>query len=164
MSPVLTRARTSTGAGVIAILFLVLAFGNQAYADWAAKHAQGATAWDLFLRTLAWPRWLVTSGGAASRDVLALDLRALLLIVFVAAIIAMGGADANVGVAAFILGWFAVILGAAVAALLTRFIMTDPSFYNGLREAASASVYGLFVGWIVGLFAALTRRSAKVAT
>jgi hypothetical protein len=163
MSPVLTRARTSTGAGVIAILFMVLAFGNQAYSDWAAKHAQGANAWDLLLRTLAWPRWLVTSGGNASRDVIALDLRALLLVVFVAAIIAMGGADANAGSGAFILGWFSVILGAAIAALITGFITTDASLYTGLRDAAAASTYGLFVGWIVGIFAALTRRSTKTA-
>ena len=63
MSPVITRARTYTGAGVIAILVLVLAFGNQAYAEWADKHAQGASAWHLLLRTLSWPRWSITSGG-----------------------------------------------------------------------------------------------------
>ena len=79
MSPVMTRARTSTGAGVIAMLVLVLAFGNQAYVEWAANHAQGANAWDLLLRTLAWPKWFITSGGNASRDVIAFDIRALLL-------------------------------------------------------------------------------------
>jgi len=162
MSPVLTRARTSTGAGVIAILLLVLAFGNQAYVEWAAKHAQGANAWDLLLRTLAWPKWFVTSGGNASRDVIAFDIRALLLIVFVAALLGMAGANVSGGMGAFGLGWFAVILGAAVAALLTAFITTDASLYNALQSAASASIYGLFVGWIVGIMAAMTRRSAIV--
>src|SRR6476620_1474800 len=92
MSPTVTRTRTATGAGVIAILALVLAFGNQAYVEWTATHAQGANAWELLLRTLAWPRWFITSGGNASRDVIALDLRALLLVVFVAAILGLASA------------------------------------------------------------------------
>lgn len=154
----MTRARTSTGAGVIAMLILVLAFGNQAYVEWAEKHAQGATAWELLLRTLAWPKWFITSGGNPSRDVIAFDVRALLLIVFVAAILAVAGADANAGSGAFVLGWFSVILAAAVAALLTGFLTTEASLYNGLLGAASASIYGLFVGWIVGIMTALTRR------
>ena len=163
MSPVMTRARTSTGAGVIAILLLVLAFGNQAYVEWAAKHAQGANAWDLLLRTLAWPKWFVTSGGTASRDVIAYDIRALLLIVFVAAILGMAGATVVGGSGAFVLGWFSVILGAAVAALLTAFITTDATLYNALNSAAAASIYGLFVGWIIGIAAAMTRRPAMAA-
>jgi hypothetical protein len=163
MSPVITRARTATGAGVITILLLVLAFGNQAYTDWAARHAQGANAWDLLLRTLAWPKWFVTSGGNTSRDVLAFDLRALLLVVFVAAIIGMAAATVVGGFGSFVLGWFAVIIGAAVAALITAFLTSDASLYNALNSAASASVYGLFVGWIVGLAAALTNRPAVAA-
>ena len=160
MSPVITRARTSTGAGVIAILILVLAFGNQAYVEWAARHAQGANAWELFLRNLAWPRWFVTSGGNASRDVLAFDLRALLLVVFVAALLGMAGASVIGGWGAFILGWFSVIFGAALAALITAFITTNASMFNALNSAAGASIYGLFVGWIVGIAAAATRGPA----
>jgi hypothetical protein len=158
MSPVLTRARTSTGAGVIAMLILVLGFGNQAYVEWANNHAQGATAWELLLRTLAWPRWFVTSGGTASRDVIAYDLRALLLVVLVAAIIGFFGANVAGGAGAFLLGWTSVIFGAAIAALATAFLTTDASLYNALLGAAQASSYGLFVGWIVGLLAAATRR------
>lgn len=163
MSPVITRARTATGAAVIAIVVLVLAFGNQAYAEWAAKHAQGATAWDLFLRTLAWPRWFATSGGNTSRDVLAFDLRALLLAVFVAALVGMAGGSVVGGSGGFILGWFSVIFGAALAALITTFITTQASLYNALNSAAAASVYGLFVGWIVGIAAGMTSRSAAAA-
>ncbi|MGE5829518.1 MAG: hypothetical protein ACM30G_14330 [Micromonosporaceae bacterium] len=159
MSPVITRARTATGAGVIAILVLVLAFGNQAYAEWVTKHAPGANAWDLFLRTLAWPRWFATSGGNASRDVFALDLRAMLLVVFVAALLGMAAGSVVGGPGGFILGWFSVIVGAALAALITAFMMTQASLYNALNSAAAASVYGLFVGWIVGLTAGLTSRS-----
>jgi hypothetical protein len=163
MSPVLTRARTATGAGVIAILLLVLAFGNQAYAEWADKHAQGTTAWDLLLRTLSWPRWYITSGGTATQDVIAFDIRALLLVVLVAALLGMLGANVIGGGGAFMLGWFSVIIGAAVAGLLTAFLTTDASLYNALLSAGAASVYGLFTGWIVGLLTAATRRSAPVA-
>src|SRR5215216_5113774 len=118
MAPIVTRARSSTGAATIAILILVLAFGNQAYTDWAAKNAQGQNAWDLFLRTLAWPRWSLTSGADTSRQVLAFDLRALLLVVLVAALIGLGSASVGRGFGVFALGWFAVILGGAIASML----------------------------------------------
>jgi hypothetical protein len=159
MSPVITRARTSTGAGVIAMLILVLAFGNQAYVEWTQAHAQGANAWDLLLRTLAWPKWFITSGGNASQDVIAFDIRALILVVLVAVILGVVGANVVGGMGAFVLGWFSVILGAAVAALLTAFLTTEASLFNALQAAAAASIYGLFVGWIVGIGAAATRRS-----
>ena len=160
MSPVITRARTYTAAGVIGILLLVLAFGNQVFAEWADKHAQGATAWDLLLRTLAWPRWsLTTSGGNPARDVVANDLRALLLVVLVAALLGMAGGNFLGGGGAFVLGWFAVIIGAALAALLTTFLTSTASLYNALMGAGQASMYGLFVGWIVGLLSAATRRT-----
>ena len=163
MSPVLTRARTSTGAGVIAMLILVLGFGNQAYVEWATKHAKGDNAWDLLLRTLAWPKWFVTSGGTASRDVLAYDLRALLLVVLVAAILGIFGANVVGGGGAFLLGWSSVIFGAAIAALFTAFLTSQASLFNALISAAQASTYGLFVGWIVGLLTAATRRPAAAA-
>jgi len=160
---VLTRARTSTGAGVLAILILVLAFGNQAYSEWADKHAQGNNAWDLLLRTLSWPRWFITPGNLPNQDVIAYDVRALLLIVFVAAILAMAAASVVGSLGGFLLGWFSVILGGGVAALLTAFITTQATFYNALLSAGAASVYGLYVGWIVGIVSAATRRSAGVA-
>jgi hypothetical protein len=163
MSPVLTRVRTSIGAGIVAMLVLVLAFGNQAYVEWAGQHAQGNNAWDLLLRTLAWPKWFLTSGGNASRDVIAFDLRALLLIVLVAAMLGVLGANVVGGGGAFMLGWFAVIISAAIAALLTAFLTTESTFFNALMSAAAASTYGLFVGWIVGLFAAATARRTAVA-
>jgi hypothetical protein len=163
MSPVITRARTSTGAGIIAILVMVLAFGNQAYADWADRHAQGKDAWSLLLRTLSWPRWYLTSGGNATRDVIAFDIRALLLIVLVAALLGMVGASVLGGGATFVLGWFSVIIGAAVATLLTTFLTTNATLYNALLSAQAASAYGLFVGWIVGLLTATTQRRVAAA-
>jgi hypothetical protein len=145
------------------MLVLVLAFGNQAYVEWADSHAKAATAWDLLLKTLAWPKWFITSGGNASRDVIAYDIRALLLVVLVAVLLGIAGANVVGGMGAFILGWFSVIVGAAIAALLTAFLTTDASLFNALQAAASASIYGLFVGWVVGLATAATRRPAAVA-
>ena len=90
MSPVITRARTSTGAGVIAILVLVLAFGNQAYAEWADKHARAPTPG--ICSCGPWPGPVVHHVGRQRlRDVIAFDIRALLLVVLVAAIIGMAG-------------------------------------------------------------------------
>jgi len=159
MSPFITRARTSTGAGVIALLAMVLAFGNQAYVEWADKHAQDANAWHLILRTLSWPRWYLTSGGNATRDVIAFNIRALLLVVLVAALLGVIGANVlAAGGGAFVLGWFSVLVGAALATLLTTFLTTNATLYNALLSAQAASAYGLFVGWIVGMVAAVTRR------
>jgi hypothetical protein len=143
------------------MLVLVLGFGNQAYAEWAARHAQERNAWDLFLNTLSWPKWYITSGGTASRDVIAYDIRALLLVVLVAAILGIFGANVVGGGGAFLLGWASVIFGAALAALLTAFLTTDASAYFALSEAALAAKYGLFVGWIVGLLTAATRRRVE---
>jgi hypothetical protein len=164
MSPVFSRARTSTGAGVIAITLLVLIFGNQVYTDWVSSHAKPGNAWDLFLTELAWPRWFFTKGGTASQDVIAFDVRALLLIVLVAVIIGMGADNVTGGGGAFMLGWFAVIIGAAVAGLLTAFITTTASAFTALQAAAGAATYGLFVGWLVGLAAAATVRRKVVAS
>src|SRR4051812_31583595 len=85
------RSRTPTAAGTVATAVLVLAFGNQAFTEWEDRHAHNNT-WGFFLRTLAWPRWAVgpsDSSNAAVRVLIANDLRAILLIVFAAAILAM---------------------------------------------------------------------------
>ena len=163
MSPFIKRAHTSTGAGVIATLVMVLAFGNQAYVEWADKHAQGANAWELLLRTLSWPRWYLTSGGNATRDVIAYNVRALLLVVLVAAMLGMVGTNVLAGGGAFVLGWFSVIVGAALATLLTTFLTTNATLYNALLSVEAGSAYGLFVGWIVGLLTTATRRPVAAA-
>jgi hypothetical protein len=75
----------------------------------------------------------------------------------------MVGANFVGGGGAFVLGWFSVIIGAALAALLTAFLTTTASLYVALLDAGSASMYGLFVGWIVGLLTAATRRTTTAA-
>src|SRR6266542_660974 len=77
------RFRTVTGAGTIVALILVLAFGNSAYRDWVNKSTSANDAGGFFLRQLTWPAWSFSSNEPL-RNLLAADLKALLLIVFTA--------------------------------------------------------------------------------
>jgi hypothetical protein len=95
--------------------------------------------------------------------VIAFDLRALLLIVLVAALLGMVGVNMLASGGALVVGWFSVIIGAALASLLTTFLTTSASLYNALLSAQTASAYGLFVGWIVGLAATAARRPVAAA-
>jgi Na+/glutamate symporter len=146
------------------MLILVLVFGNQAYAEWADKHAQGQSVWQLFLRTLAWPRWSLTQGSSTARDLIVMDLRPLLLIVFVAALIGLTHHSATDWIGGLVVGWFTVILGSGIAALLTAFLTTGATAYGALLAALQAAGYGLVVGWIVGIVLARVRRSAAAAS
>lgn len=160
MSPLGTSARTSTGAGIITTTVLVLLFGNQAFAEWVDRHAHDNT-WGFFLRTLAWPRWAfgpANGSTAAVRTLIANDLRAILLIVFVAAVLGMSASSISRGAGAFFVGWFALILASAVAAMLTAFITANSSLLGALLTARAASSYGLFVGWIVGIAVAAAKK------
>ena len=160
----LTKGRTHAAAGTIVMLLLVLVFGNQAYAEWADKHAQGQSGWQLFLRTLSWPRWSVTSGSSAARDFIAMDLRPLLLIVFVAALIGLTHHAAADWIGGLMVGWFTVIVGGALAALITAMINTNATFYGALLAALQAAGYGLLVGWIVGIVLGRVKRSAPTSS
>ncbi len=150
------RARTATGAGVIATLVLVLVFGNEAYTEWAQRHTTANSVWGFFLRELGWPSWVVTSSESV-RDLIARDLRALLLLLFVALVLAVAGAGAASGGARFVIGWASLIFGAALAALLTSFINANASWLGALQAASDGSRYGLWVGWIVGIAVASFR-------
>jgi len=152
----MARTRTVAGAGTIGTALLVLLFGSQPIVEWVSKHTQSDEALGWFLRVLTWPRWALgpVDGSAGSmRRLLADDLRALLLILFVALILAVGAKSAS-GVSAFILGWAAVIFAAALAAFVTAFILANPTLLNALQLAAAGSAYGLFAGWIVGAITA----------
>ncbi|MGI5237223.1 hypothetical protein [Dactylosporangium sp. CA-139066] len=157
----LFRSRTATGAGILATLLLVLVFGNQIFTEWVDRHSDGSTVWGFFLRMLAWPRWWISprdgSGGAA-RELLANDLRALLVILFTALVLSIAAKTVAGGGGAFIVGWASLIFGAALAAFTTAFILADPTMLSALQSAASASGYGLFVGWIVGIAVAAGKK------
>lgn len=149
-----TRYKTTTGAGVLTALLLVLIFGSPVYQDWVRVNATENTAGDWFLRLLAWPAWRFDSD-IPVRDLLATDLRAILLVAFTGLFMAaLTGAQlsrAQGTLSQFLAGWSAFIFAGGFAGLLTAFIQTDPSLLAALEAAGAGAGYGLFVGWIVGL-------------
>jgi hypothetical protein len=148
------RVRTATGTAVIAALILVLAFGNPAYVDWANKNTSPNDAWGFFLRTLAWPNWSFNSKQSV-QTLLAQDVKAILLIiltgVFVTLLAGSQLSRARGSFSQFLAGWAGYIFAAAVAGFLAAFIQVNASVLGAFTWAAGGAVYGLFVGWIIGL-------------
>jgi hypothetical protein len=160
----MSKTRTLTGAGVLATAVLVLAFGNQAVTEWVSRHTHADTVWGWFLRQLTWPSWAFgprNNSTGAMRDLLAQDLRALFLIVFVAIILALVAKSVSGGAGGFVIGWAALIFGSALAAFITAFIIANPSLLGAFSAAAAASAYGLFVGWIVGIATATAKKATS---
>jgi hypothetical protein len=152
---VLTRGRTSTtSAGVLTALVLVLAFGNPAYVDWSRDHTDANTAGGWFLRLLAWPAWSFDSSDPV-RDVVARDLKAILVVVlaalFLAALPGTQLARARGTLSQFFAGWSAYIFAGAFAGFLAAFILTNPTLLGAFQAAGAGAGYGLFTGWIVGI-------------
>ena len=52
---------------------------------------------------------------------------------------------------AVVAGWGAFIFAAALAGLLAAFLAVHASLLGAFISAGGGAVYGLFVGWIVGL-------------
>ncbi|WP_330164959.1 hypothetical protein [Catellatospora vulcania] len=149
-----SRYRTTTGAGVLAALILVLVFGSPVYVDWANDNANTNTAGGWFLKLLTWPAWSFDADSSV-QDVLAADLKAILLIVLTAVFLALT-TNAQLGRARgsfsqLLAGWSGYIFAGAVAGLLTAFIRSDASLLGAFQAAGSGAIYGLFVGWIVGI-------------
>jgi hypothetical protein len=154
------RVRTAPGIAVLVALILVLAFGNPAYVDWQARHA-GNDAWGFILKTLAWPNWSFSSTQSL-QTVLANDIKAILLIVFtgvfVAALAGSQLASARGSLSQFFAGWGGYIFAGALAGFIAAFIQANASVVGAFGWASLGAVYGLFVGWIVGLAVLGTRR------
>ena len=153
----MAKTRTVAGAGTLGAALLVLIFGSQPVAEWVDRHTSSGSAWGWFMRVLTWPRWAVgpdDNTSAAMRKLLSQDLRALLLILFVALILAFAAKGVTGGGPAFILGWAALIFAAALAAFATAFILASPTLRNALEVAAAAAGFGLFAGWLVGIITA----------
>jgi hypothetical protein len=93
------------------------------------------------------------------RELLAHDLRALFLILFVAVILAVVARSIIGGAGAFFLGWAALVFASALAAFITAFIVSNPTMLGALAAASAGSAYGLFVGWIVGIAAGTAKRA-----
>ena len=149
-------ARTATGAGTLVAFLLVLIFGSPWYVDWVQQGNRG-----LFLETLAWPSWTFDTS-LAVRELLARDLKAILLVAFTALFITlMAGAQlsrARGTISAILAGWAAYIFAAALAAMLTAFILADASLGSATIAAAGGATYALIVGWIVGIASMAGRR------
>ena len=145
----LVRARTATAQGMVAAIVLVLAFGNQAFTEWVGHHTRPGTVPGWFARVLSWPSWAF---GPTSRDLLAHDLRALLLLAFTGLVLIMAAPSSD-GAATLVVGWAALVLGSALAAFVTTFLTTNATLLGAFDAAAQGSGYGLFAGWIVGIAA-----------
>src|SRR2546423_69857 len=147
------RVRTAPGTAVVAALILVLAFGNPAYVDWANRNASPNSAWGFFLKELAWPNWSFSSTESV-QNVLAADIRAILLIVLTAVFVGLLAgaqlASARGSGSQFLAGWAGYIFAGAFAGFLSAFILTHASLLSAFGWAASGAAYGLFTGWIVG--------------
>ncbi|HZN74438.1 MAG TPA: hypothetical protein VFC00_22445 [Micromonosporaceae bacterium] len=154
----LSRYRTATGAGTLAAAILVLAFGNPAYVAWAQNDAntnpKDAGGW--FLRLLAWPAWRFDSNESV-REMFAADVKALLLIIFTTLFLYLlpGSqlARARGTLSQFFAGWAAYIFAGALAGLLSALIVSNPTLLAAFNAAGAGAIYGLFVGWIVGIAA-----------
>jgi hypothetical protein len=138
-------------------LILVIAFGNPAYTDWANHHTSN-DAWGFFLRQLAWPTWTFSSSESV-RTILANDVKAILLVLLTGAIVAIlvGSATAR-SVSLFMSSWGGFLFAAAFAGLLAAFIQANASVLGAFGWAGAGAMYGLFVGWIVGVVVFISRR------
>ena len=155
------KTRTVAGAGILATALLVLLFGNQAVTEWVDRHTTTNNLWGWFLDKLTWPAWALgprNSSNDAMRDLLAADLRALFLVLFVALILGLAAKSISGGAAGFLIGWASLIFAAALAAFVTAFIISNPSLLGALGSAQAGSAYGLFVGWIVGIATATAKK------
>src|SRR6266511_2212978 len=120
----------------------------------------GDTVWGWFLRVLTWPAWTFRTT-ASVRDLLAQDLRAVLLVVFVALILAFSAISVTAG-SGVLAGLASLVFASALAAFGTAFVASHASWLGAFEAAGDGSRYGLFVGWLVGLAVIGTRRRRVV--
>jgi hypothetical protein len=162
--PLFSRYKSAPGAGTLAALLLVLIFGSPWYRDWVTDSVDPETAGGWFLHRLAWPAWAFDSDDSL-QDVIANDLRAILVVVLTALFLFMlpGSqlARARGTLSQFFAGWAAYIFAGAFAALIATLFYTNPSLLTALRSADAGATYGLYVGWIVGLATLGGRRGTR---
>jgi hypothetical protein len=156
-----TRRRTATGVGTLVAFLLVLIFGSPIFVDWVNRNTRADTAGGLFLRTLAWPAWSFDSATPV-RDLLAQDLKAILVVVFTALLLkVLAGAElsrARGTLADFVTGWSAYIFAGALAGFLAALFSAGAPLYNAILWALGGAGYGLITGWIVAAAQMGTRR------
>ncbi|MEN3304133.1 MAG: hypothetical protein V7603_335 [Micromonosporaceae bacterium] len=147
------RYRSAPGIAAFVALILVIVFGNPSYARWADRQ-DGHRAGGFFLQQLSWPRWTFSTRDSV-QTLLANDLKALLLILFAALFVSLlvstQLARARASLAQFFAGWGAYLFAAVFAGLIAAWLQVHASLYGAFLWAASGAIYGLFVGWIIGL-------------
>jgi hypothetical protein len=150
------RYKTATGAGTLAAFVLVLVFGSPWYVDWVQGNTNARTAGGWFLRLLAWPAWRFDSNDSL-QNVFADDLKAILVVVFTAVflylLVGTQLARARGTLSQFFAAWAAFVFAGAFAALITTLVRSNPSLIGAFEAAGNGAIYGLFVGWIIGLAA-----------
>lgn len=153
----MTRSRSFTGTLTAAVL--VVAFGNQWVSDWIADQFTGDNVLSFLMRQLTSPSWSIDFAGSDTelRSVVASDLRAILTVVFVYVFLVAFRKTFPEGFAGFVLGWSTLIFSSALAALVSAFVAPGATVLGAVNAAAVASVYGLFVGWIVGFVVSVGR-------
>lgn len=151
-------------AGVATTAVLAAALGSPAAQD-AARDAENG----VFAQTVsAFPSWDV--GGAPADLVWSVVIRLAVLVVVTGLLCAVAGRSGHRG-AAFLAGWAAAVVGAALAgavafAYLDLTVFTDAhltgTYLDRLVGAANDGVaYGLWTGWLVGVAMALVMRPAR---
>ena len=149
-------------AGAIVTAVLVLLFGNPPFVEWIRNpgNVDSDGAVGFLLRQLTWPQWKFTPGGAGGdmATFIAYELRAVLIIALVFGILSSLAKGIGSGGVGFLIGWIAVILAAGIAAFIVYFIANINGNPNALSALAEGGTYGLFIGWIVGIFTGVAKR------
>jgi hypothetical protein len=153
----MTRSRSFTGTVTAAVL--VVAFGNQWVSDWIGDQFTGDNALSFFMRQLTSPSWSVDFNGSDTelRSVVAADVRAVLTVALVYVLLVSFRSTFPEGFSGFILGWSTLIFASAIAAFAAAFVAPSATLLGAVNAAALGSVYGLFVGWIVGFITSVGR-------
>jgi hypothetical protein len=149
-------------AGAIVTAVLVVLFGNPPFVEWISNpnNVSGDGMLGFLLRQLIWPQWKFTPSGAGNdmAAFVAYELRAVLIIALVFGILASLAKGIGSGGVGFLVGWVSVILAAGLASCITYFIANIGANANALDALAAGGTYGLFVGWIVGIFTGIAKR------
>jgi hypothetical protein len=153
----MTRSRSFTGTLTAAVLVGV--FGNQWVSDWIRDQFTGDNALSFLMRQLTSPAWSLSFSGSDTelRTVIASDVRAVLTVVSVYVLLVAFRKTFPEGFAGLILGWSTLIFASAIAAFAATFAASGATVLGALSNGAAASVYGLFVGWIVGFVVSVGR-------
>ena len=146
-------------AGAIITAILVLLFGNPPFVQWIndPKNVDKDSAIGFVLSKLTWPDWWFTPKGNMTAFI-AHELRAVLIIALVFGLLSMLAKGIGSGGVGFVVGWVAVILGAALAAFITYYVSNIGGNSSSVSALADGGTYGLFTGWIVGIATSMAKR------